>query len=59
METNKGLSYNLGSVDITLTVMRKIQTIGSKQCSTIQQLPLQTTILTKYWEEEIINDNLA
>src|ERR1700679_3144091 len=55
----KDLAITWGFVKITLIAMRKIQTIGSKRPSTIRQLPLQTTVLTKYWEEEVIDDNSA
>ena len=52
----KELAMTWGFVDITLTAMQKIQTIGSKRHSTVWRLPLRTTVLTKYWEEEIIGD---
>ena len=55
----KDLAMTWGFVDMTLLAMQEIQTIDSECCSTIQRLPLQTTVLMKYWEEEIIDDNLA
>ena len=48
-----------GFVDITLLAMQKIKTTGSIRRSTLRRLPLRTTVLTKYWEEEIIDDNSA
>src|SRR5271155_1485059 len=55
----KDLAMTWGFVDITLLAMQEIQTIDSERCSTIRRLPLQTTVLVKYWEEEIIDDNSA
>jgi hypothetical protein len=53
------LAMTWGFVDITLLAMQEIQAINSERCSTVQRLPLQTTVLVKYWEEEIIDDNSA
>src|ERR1700678_4690068 len=53
------LAMTWGFVDITLLAMQEIQTIDLERHSTIRRLPLQTTILVKYWEEEIIDDNSA
>src|SRR5271168_3290421 len=55
----KDLAMTWGFVDITLLAMQKIKTTGLIRRSTLRQLPLQTTVLKKYWEEEIINDNSA
>ena len=55
----KDLAITWGFVDITLMAMRKIQTIGSGSHSTIRRLPLRTTVLTKYWEEDVIDNNSA
>src|ERR1700678_2601338 len=55
----KNLAMTWGFVDITLLAMQKTQTTGSTHHSTLRRLLLRTTILTKYWEEEIIDDNLA
>ena len=55
----KDLAMTWGFVDITLLAMQEIQTIDSERCSTIQRLPLQTTVLVKYWGEETIDDNSA
>src|SRR5271168_2404320 len=55
----KDLAITWGFVNITLIAMQKIQTIGSRSHSTIRQLPLRTTVLTKYWKEDVIDDNLA
>ena len=58
-EQIKALAMTWGFVDITLTAMQKIRTTGPEHHSTIRRLPLRTTVLTKYWEDEIIEDNLA
>jgi hypothetical protein len=55
----KDLSMTWDFVNMTLLVMRKTQTIGSTHHSTLQRLTLRTTVLTKYWEEKIIDDNSA
>jgi hypothetical protein len=55
----KALAMTWGFVDVTLLAMQKIQTTGSTRRSTLRRIPLQTTVLTKYWEEEIIDDNSA
>ena len=55
----KDLAMTWGFVNITLLAMQKTKMTGSTRCSTLRWLPLQTTVLTKYWEEEIIDDNLA
>jgi hypothetical protein len=55
----KDLAMTWGFVDMTLLAMQKTQTVGSTHCSTLRWLPLRTTVLTKYWQEEIINDNSA
>src|ERR1700678_448178 len=55
----KDLAMTWGFVDITLMAMQKIQTVGSKHRSTIRRFPLRTTVLKKYWEEEIVDDNSA
>jgi hypothetical protein len=55
----KDLAMTWGFVDIMLLAMQKIKTTGSIRRSTLRRLPLRTTVLTKYWEEEIIDDNSA
>src|ERR1700678_2951903 len=55
----KDLAMTWGFVDVTLLAMQKIQMTGSTRRSTLRWLPLRTTVLTKYWEEEIIDDNSA
>jgi hypothetical protein len=55
----KDLAITWGFVDITLMAMRKIQAIGSGRHSTIRRLPLRTTVLTKYWKEDVVDDNSA
>jgi hypothetical protein len=55
----KDLAMTRGFVDITLLAMQEIQAIDSERRSTIRRLPLRTTALMKYWEEEIIDNNSA
>src|SRR5271168_2020114 len=55
----KYLAMTWGFVNITLLALQEIQTIDLECCSTIRRLPLRTTVLMKYWEEEIIDDNSA
>src|ERR1700678_549659 len=55
----KDLAITWGFVNITLMAMRKIQTIGSGRHSTIQRLPLRTTVLTNFWKKDVVDDNLA
>ena len=55
----KDLAMTWGFVDITLLALQEIQAIDLERRSTIQRLPLRTTVLMKFWEEEIIDDNLA
>jgi hypothetical protein len=55
----KDLAMTWGFVDVTLRAMQKIQTTGLTRRSTLRRVPLQTTVLMKYWEEEIIDDNSA
>jgi hypothetical protein len=55
----KDLAMTWGFVDITLLAMQKVKTTGLIRRSTLRRLPLQTTVLKKYWEEEIIDDNSA
>jgi predicted membrane protein len=55
----KDLAMTWGFVNITLMAMQKMQTVGSKHRSTIRWFPLRTTVLKKYWEEEIVDDNSA
>ena len=55
----KDLAMTWGFVDITLLAMVELQTIESERRSTIRRLPLRTTVLVKYWEEETVDDNSA
>src|SRR5271168_2343528 len=55
----KDLAMTWGFVDITLLALQEIQTIDSERRSTIRRLPLRTTVLVKYWGEEIIDDYSA
>src|SRR6202522_2684463 len=55
----KDLAMTWGFVDVTLLAMQKIQMTGSTRRSTLRRLPLRTTVSTRYWEEEIIDDNSA
>src|ERR1700678_696997 len=55
----KDLAMTWGFVDVTLLAMQKIRMTGSTRRSILRRIPLQTTVLTKYWEEEIIDDNSA
>jgi hypothetical protein len=55
----KDLAVTWGFVKIMLMAMRKIQTIGSQRPCTIRRLPLRTTVLTKYWKGEIVNNDSA
>jgi hypothetical protein len=53
----KDLAMTWGFVDITLMAMQKIRM--AKRRPTLRRFPLQVTVLEKYWEEEIIDDNSA
>src|ERR1700678_3834632 len=55
----KDLAMTWGFVDITLLAMENIQTTASSCRSTLRRFPLQTTVLTRHLEEEIIDDNSA
>src|ERR1700678_4747546 len=55
----KNLAMTWGFVDVTLLALQKIQMTGSTRRSPLRRLPLRTTVSTRYWEEEIIDDNLA
>src|ERR1700678_3843754 len=55
----KDLAMTWGFVDVTLLAMQKIQTTGSKRRSTLRRIPLQTTVLTKYWAKKITENNSA
>src|ERR1700678_3790554 len=55
----KDLAMTWGFINVTLLAMQKIQMTGSTRRSTLRWLPLRTTVSTRYWEEEIIDDNLA
>src|ERR1700678_2686305 len=55
----KDLAMTWGFVDVTLLAMDNIQMTGSTHRSTFQRFPLQTTVLTRHLEEEIIDDNSA
>src|SRR5580692_4027945 len=55
----KDLAMTWGFVDVTLLAMRKIQMTGSTRRSTLRRFPLQTTVLARHLEEEIIDDNSA
>src|ERR1700677_5026761 len=55
----KDLAMAWRFVDVTLLAMQKIQMTGSTRRSTLRRFPLQTTVLTRHLEEEIIDDNSA
>src|ERR1700678_2947780 len=55
----KDLAMTWGFVDITLLAMQEIRSIDSECRSTIRRLPLRTTVLVKYWGEEIIDNYSA
>src|ERR1700678_3082539 len=53
----KDLAMTWGFVDITLMAMQKIRM--AKRRPTLRRFTLPVTVLEKYWEEEIIDDNSA
>src|ERR1700678_2380454 len=55
----KDLAMTWGFVDVMLMAMQQIQTVNSRNRSTIRRLPLRTTVLQEYWHDEIIKDNSA